>query len=95
MKMGAVAIIEPIAGEDTDLALHAQLCAQRYNQLLDKFDRVDQRLDGIEVNLAEIKTTITGDRRDNTEKYLKWAGTIIVILASALVGLATHILTKI
>jgi hypothetical protein len=88
------AIIERMPGEVTDLALHVNLCEQRYIQLIDKFDRVDQRLDAIEGVLVDIKTTIAADKKDNTEKYLKWAGTIIVVLSSALVGVVTHLLFK-
>ena len=93
MKTGA-AIIERMPGEVTDLALHVNLCEQRYIQLIDKFDQVDRRLDNIESVLVEIRTTIAVDRKDNTDKYLKWAGTIILVLSSALVGVVTHLLVK-
>lgn len=88
------AVIERMPGEVTDLALHVNLCEQRYIQLIDKFDQVDRRLDKIEEVLVEIRTTVAADRKDNTDKYLKWAGSIIIILSSALVGVVTHLLFK-
>ena len=93
MKTSA-AVIERMPGEVTDLALHVNLCEQRYIQLIDKFDQVDRRLDAIEGVLVEIRTTIAAERKDNVDKYLKWAGMIIMVLSSALVGLATHLLFR-
>lgn len=93
MKTSA-AIIERMPGEVTDLALHVNLCEQRYIQLIDKFDQVDRRLDKIEEVLVEIRTTIAVDRKDNTDKYLKWAASLIVVLSSALIGVVTHLLFK-
>lgn len=94
LNRSSTVIIETLDEEGTDLVLHSKLCAQRYIQLIDKFDQVDRRLDSIEGVLVEIKTTISADRKDNTDKYLKWAGTIIVVLSSALVGVVTHLLFK-
>ena len=87
-------LIETLAAERTNLDLHVDLCAQRYNQLLNKFDDVDARFSKIETILVEIKDTISANKNDNTEKYLKWGGAVIFVLSTALIGLVTHLLFK-
>jgi len=83
-------IIETIKGESTDLALHVELCEQRYIQLIHKFDTVDERLGRIDAMLLDIKQVISNEKSDTYKTYLGWAGFIIV----ALVGAITHLLTK-
>ena len=51
-------IIETVLAESDNLALHVQLCEQRYLQLLNKFDSVDNRLERLETMLMEIKESI-------------------------------------
>ena len=87
-------IIDTIPGESDNLALHVQLCEQRYIQLLTKFDQVDQRFNNIEVVLLEIKNKIDKKEEAHNEKYLKWAGVIIGLLATFSIGLVTHLLFK-
>lgn len=87
-------LIETLEAERTSLDLHVDLCAQRYTQLLNKFDIVETRFQKIEGMLVEIKDTISANKTDNTEKYLKWGGAVIFVLSSALIGLVTHLLIK-
>lgn len=87
-------IIDTIEAERTSLDLHVDLCAQRYTQLINKFDDVESRFEKIETMLEEIKDTIGAYKTDNTEKYLKWGGAIIGLLSAALIGLVTHLLFK-
>lgn len=92
--MVAPTVIETLSAEETDLKLHTELCHQRYVQLIHKFDEVDSRLDKIEAVLLDIKDSIDKRSTDNTEKYLRWGGSIIGIMATALVGMLLHILSK-
>lgn len=87
-------IINTIPGESENLALHVQLCEQRYIQLLNKFDSVDSKFEKLEDMLLEIKDTIKGDERENTSRYLRWAGAIISVLSTIVIGLVTHLLFK-
>jgi ABC-type transport system involved in multi-copper enzyme maturation permease subunit len=87
-------LIETIPNEATDLALHVQLCEQRYVQLLNKFDHVDQRLDKIETTLSVIKETIDNKETATYEKYIKWGGSVIFVMTTIIVGLVTHLLFK-
>ena len=83
-------IIERLDGEDTNLALHVQLCEQRYIQLLNKFQLVDHRLDKIESMLVDIKQSLGNKKSDTLKTYLNWAGVVIV----ALLGAVLHLITK-
>ena len=83
-------VIETIPGESDNLALHVQLCEQRYLQLINKFDQVDDRLDKIENVLVEIKTSLQASNTEVYKKYLAWAGVVI----TALGGLILHLLSR-
>jgi hypothetical protein len=84
-----LSIIESLTAEETDLKLHVDLCAQRYIQLINKFDEVDQRLTNLNTLCVEIKESINTIKSSTQMTYLKWAGFIIVLLTSvvgALIG---------
>lgn len=87
-------IIAAIPAEQDNLALHVQLCEQRYLQLLNKFDQVDHKFDRIESTLIEIKNSINTKESAHTEKYLRWAGVVIGLLGTFCIGLITHLLVK-
>lgn len=91
--MSNLAVIENIESERTDLKLHVDLCAQRYNQLIDKFDEVDQRLDAIQVTCETIKTELVNMKQNTSNTYLKWAGAVILLLGSVIGAAITHVLT--
>ena len=83
-------IIDTLPGESDNLALHVQLCEQRYLQLLNKFDQVDSKFDRIEAMLVEIKASIGSSQIEAYRKYLAGAGVAI----TALTGLVAHLLTR-
>ena len=79
-------VIETIAGESENLALHVQLCEQRYLQLLSKLDHVDARFAVMESMLVEIKDQLTAQTSNTDKTYLKWAGSVIIVLSTTLIG---------
>jgi chromosome segregation ATPase len=83
--------LETLAQERESLSLHVDLCAQRYHQLIAKFEEVDSRLKGIDATLGEIKSSI---ENHTTVNYLKWAGSAIFVLSMALIGLVTKLLAN-
>ena len=83
-------IIETVPAEADNLALHVQLCEQRYLQLLTKFDSVDARFERLETMLLEIKESINNSQIEVYKKYLSWAGIII----TALLGIVAHNIIK-
>jgi hypothetical protein len=83
-------VIETMEEESTNLALHTKLCAQRYHQIINKFDKVDGRLTKIEEMLLEIKSSLTSEEAAKYKTYLGWAGVVI----TALTGVLSHFLLK-
>lgn len=81
-------MIGPIPEETENLRLHVDLCAQRYNQLISKFDEVDERLDRITIMCEEIKQKLGNDQKETYLRYLTWAGVIISILVGVVVTLS-------
>jgi len=88
--MSELSVIERIAAERTDLALHVDLCAERYGQLIAKFDEVDDRLDQLTEMVTDIKHSVETITTSTLHTYLKWAGFIIVTL----LGLVIHSVVK-
>lgn len=86
--------IETVKQEETDLALHTKLCAQRYQQITDRFDRMDKKLEKMETTLVEIKDAITTDAQDNYKLYLTWASGIITVLVGSTGFLLAHYVFK-
>ena len=83
-------IILPLEEEATNLELHTKLCAQRYQQLINKLDFVDHRLDRLENHVVDIKDRIVNLGSKTSDTYLKWAGVIILTL----LGIITHFILK-
>lgn len=90
--MAELSFIENIEAEKTNLELHVDLCAQRYNQLIHKFDEVDQRLDQLTTLCSEIKDSVVTLKSNTQTTYLKWAGFIIVLLTGILGGLVGRLI---
>ena len=88
--MSELSVIENIEAERTDLALHVDLCAERYGQLIRKFDEVDLRLDQLTQMVTEIKNSVNAITTSALHTYLKWAGVIIMTL----LGIVIHYAVK-
>jgi hypothetical protein len=88
-------IIEPVVGEAHNLELHTELCAQRYNQLIDKFTEVDSRLGRIEEMLTDIHTKLSSINTERMRTLISWAGIAIMTLVTFTSGLISYIVTRI
>ena len=93
--MAELAIIEPVSGESDSLELHTELCAQRYNQLIDKFTEVDDRLGRIEGMLTDIHSKLGMINTDRMRTLISWAGIAIMTLVTFTSGLISYIVTRI
>ena len=80
-------VIETIEGEATNLALHVQLCEQRYLQLLTKLDQVDDNLHNIHTIIKDIQSKLDGGQNSQLRTYLTWAGVVITALLGAVIHL--------
>jgi len=87
-------LIEQVTGESENLALHVELCQQRYLQLLSKFDLVDLRLSNLNDMLRDIQTNLTNNKTTTLETYLRWAGVIIMTFGGVITGLFMHLFMK-
>ena len=85
--MSDTQVIGPVAAEADNLALHVQLCEQRYLQLISKFDSVDNRFEKIESVLIEIKDSLKSNDAVKYKMYLSWAGAAITALIAVIVAL--------
>lgn len=84
------AVIETVTEEGSNLALHVQLCEQRYLQLLHKFDQVDHSLEKITATLVQIQSKLETEQSSKLKTYLSWAGVVVV----ALLGTVLHLITR-
>lgn len=89
-------------GENKDLNLHVELCAERYHRLEEKFGAVEERLDHLhkdfdafktssDANFKEVKNLIgeSKDRRFNV--MVTSTATVIVALLGMLGYILTHL----
>jgi len=87
-------VIDQVTGESENLALHVELCQQRYLQLISKFDVVDVQLDLLKGMLKEVHAKITDTKAQQLETYLKWAGAIIMTFGGVITGLFMHLFMR-
>lgn len=88
--MSELSVIDNIEAERTDLSLHVDLCAERYSQLIRKFDEVDSRLDQLTEMVSDIKDSVNRITTSALHTYLKWAGFIIVTLLGIVIHYAVR-----
>jgi hypothetical protein len=88
--MSELSVLGNIAAEKDSLDLHVDLCAERYGQLIAKFDEVDGRLAELTEMVQEIKTSVNRITTSTQAIYLKWSGFIIVTL----LGIVVHYAVK-
>ena len=83
-------LIKTLDQEAEDLSLHVSLCQQRYLQIIDKLDSVDNRLATMENTIQEIKLLVSANETEIYKKYLSWAGFVVV----SLIGVIIHYALK-
>ena len=82
------AVVAEITTERTDLALHVDLCVERYGQIVDRLDSIEERFDRLETMVVEIKDAVQKREESTLNRYVSWAGVMISGLAGAVVALA-------
>lgn len=91
-----------VTTEREDLGTHVDLCVERYNRLNEKFDELDRRVDGIAMDIKEIRTTasknfdeikglLTQAKDEKFKVMLATAGSVIV----ALIGMFGYLINKV
>lgn len=88
--------------ERTNLETHVDLCELRYQQLDDRMNRVEQRMDSLSAELGqvkaqmhtgfdEIKRMLTSGKDEKFKTMVTVTGSIIVALLGVMGYLITHI----
>lgn len=86
-------LIEKLDAEENNLALHVQLCEQRYHQLLNRLDNVDGRLTRLESHIVDIKDALKSNDTTKYKTYLGWAGIAITVIVGASATIIARLLT--
>lgn len=73
----------PAKIEKENLEAHVELCAERYRALEDKLDNLEDRMDKLEGHMVDIKSSLTHSERNRNAQVIKFAVTIIGVLAAA------------
>ena len=80
--------------EKENLEAHVELCAERYNQLNEKLDNLDRRLNTAEEHLIAIRESITNKTGGINKQLITIGTTIMGVLATAVIGLLVHLVNK-
>lgn len=75
--------------EKENLEAHVELCAERYRRLEEKFENIEDRLDGLSDDIGTIKSSMSKDNKIIIKTLIATAGTIIVALISTAAALLT------
>ena len=85
---------EPTDIEKKSLEAHVELCAERYNQLEQKFEHVEGKITGLENLMREVHDMVAKINEKNTDRLLNWGIGIIGALVATTVYLFTHYVIK-
>ena len=80
--------------EKKSLEAHVELCAERYKQMNDKLESLDQRTTAIETILGQIKEKIFNNKSENTDRLLKWSTAVIAFLITIIIGFGGHYVNR-
>ena len=78
--------------EKQSLEAHVDLCAERYDTMKDKMERMEERLTNVETIVKQIKDMLVEKENLAYRKLLSIGFTIIGSLITALIGMAAYLL---
>jgi hypothetical protein len=73
--------------EKKSLEAHVELCAERYNQLEQRFEHVEGKITGLEILLREVHDMVQRMTEKRTDQLISWGIGIIGALAASTVYL--------
>lgn len=76
--------------EKKSLEAHVELCAERYNQLEQRFEHVEGKISGLETLLREVHDMVQRMAEKRTDQLISWGIGII----AALIGTTVYLLTN-
>jgi predicted nucleic acid-binding Zn-ribbon protein len=69
--------------EKKSLEAHVELCAERYNQLEQRFEHVDEKIVGLEKLMREVHDMVQRMTEKRTDQLISWGLGIIGLLVGA------------
>lgn len=80
--------------EKKSLEAHVELCAERYNQLEQRFEHVEGKISGLETLLREVHDMVQRMAEKRTDQIIGWGVGIIGALTATVVYLVTQYVLK-
>ena len=80
--------------EKKSLEAHVELCAERYNQLEQRFEHVDSKITRLDTLLREVHDMVQRMADKRTDQLIGWGVGIIGALLATTVYLVTHYVFK-
>jgi predicted nucleic acid-binding Zn-ribbon protein len=78
--------------EKKSLEAHVELCAERYNQLEQRFEHVDEKINGLEKLMREVHDMVQRMAEKRTDQLISWGiGVIGALVASTVYLLVTYV----
>lgn len=76
--------------EKKSLEAHVELCAERYNQLEQRFEHVESKISGLDTLLREVHDMIQRMSEKRTDQLINWGIGIIGALLAVTAYLVTN-----
>lgn len=80
--------------EKKSLEAHVEICAERYSNLENKLENLDERMDKIEGHIVDIKDSIGKVGSDSSKTIITIGLSIFGVILTALLGVLIHFATK-
>lgn len=80
--------------EKKSLEAHVELCAERYNQLEQRFEHVDDKINGLEKLMREVHDMVQRMAEKRTDQIISWGVGIIGSLIAVTIYLITTYVLK-
>jgi predicted nucleic acid-binding Zn-ribbon protein len=78
--------------EKKSLEAHVELCAERYNQLEQRFEHVDEKIVGLEKLMREVHDMVQRMAEKRTDQLISWGvGTIGLLIGTVGWLLVTYV----
>jgi hypothetical protein len=78
--------------EKKSLEAHVELCAERYNQLEQRFEHVEGKISGLEILLREVHDMVQRMGEKRTDQLISWGvGIIGALIATTIYLLVTYV----
>jgi hypothetical protein len=79
--------------EKKSLEAHVELCAERYNQLEQRFEHVDDKIDGLEKLMREVHDMVALINEKRNDQLISWGiGIIGALIATTVYLITTYVL---